>query len=54
MVPYSKILSTDPFIPATLILTGFGFHVTHLKTIITVAPTSAAHILSTNPLQTLL
>ena len=41
-------------IPATLILTSLGFHVTHHKTIIIVAPTSAAQVLSTNPLQNLL
>lgn len=54
MVPYSKTLNMHAAIPATLILTSLGFHVTHHKTIIMVAPASAAQVLSTNPLQNLL
>lgn len=40
-----------PAIPAELTLMSLGYHRTHLKTVIILAPATAAHVLSTNPLQ---
>lgn len=53
MIPYSKTLNMYPASPGTQILISLGFHVTHHKTIIIVAPTSAVQVLSINPLKKL-
>lgn len=44
MFKASKIVNMHPAIPATLILMSLGFHLTHLKTIIILAPTNATQV----------